>query len=146
MTMKQEEAVQDFLEKHVKMVLGINESDSYPNTSLMHYAVGSKLHIYFGTKKGFGKYNALKEDPRVSFVVIEEGHDPLRVVDGRGEAREIDPKVTPLAHDFFKSRNTTKWYVEGADDFAMFEIIPTSIRWLDATSGELKVTDIPLEY
>jgi len=67
-------------------------------------------------------------------------------VDGRGEAREIDPKVTPLAHDFFKSRNTTKWYVEGADDFAMFEIIPTSIRWLDATSGELKVTDIPLEY
>jgi len=135
--------VLDFLKKHVKMVLAINEANDYPNASLLHYVVTDSFGILFGTKRGFGKYNALVADPKVSFVVVEEGIDPLRVVDGRGMAQEITAELElQLAHDLFRSKNDAKWYVENADDFVMFEITPTSIRWLDATSGNLQIHDL----
>jgi|SRR3989344_5528835 len=138
------DVVQEFLETHVKMVLGINEHDGegYPNTSLMHYAVGKDLHMYFGTKRAFGKYESLRKDPKVSYVIVEEGKDPLRVVDGRGIARELTPDEAKFAYEYFKRNNLSKWYVEGATDFAMFTIEPTAMRWLDATSGQLKVTNV----
>jgi general stress protein 26 len=136
--------VLDFLKRHVKMVLGINEAGSYPNTSLMHYAVGDDLTVYIGTKRGFGKYNALTADPKVTFVVVEESIDPLRVVDARGLARELNQTESEAAYALFKTENKAKWYVEGADDFVMFEIKPTSIRWLDATSGSLTITPVQL--
>jgi len=142
--MPSRDIVQVFLEKHVKMVLAINEPDGegYPNASIMHYAVGKDLHVYFGTKRSFGKYQALQKDPKVSFVVIEEGLDPLRVVDGRGIAKELSPSEAQFAYEYFKRNNQAKWYVEGAQDFAMFVIEPTSIRWLDGSSGKLVVTDV----
>lgn len=138
------DVVQEFLETHVKMVLAINEHDGegYPNASLMHYAVGKDLHMYFGTKRAFGKYEALRKDPKVSYVVIEEGNDPLQVVDGRGIARELTPDEARFAYEYFKRNNLSKWYVEGAPDFAMFVIEPTAMRWLDATSGKLAVTEV----
>lgn len=137
-------SVQEFLEEHLKMVLGVNEEGGYPNTSLMHYAVGDDMCIYFGTKRGFGKYKSLKDDVRVSFVIIEESVDPLRVVDGRGEASELTDKEAEDAYTHFKAKNQAKWYVEGEDDFVMFKIKPNSIRWLDATSGKLVLTNVPL--
>ena len=140
------EAVQEFLEAHSKMVLGINENDNYPNTSLMHYAVDRSLYIHFGTKRAFGKYEALKKDPRVSFVVVEGCIDPLRVVDGRGIARELSSEEAEMAYLLFKTENKSKWYVEGANDFAMFQIKPTSIRWLDATSGALVKIDLDVNH
>lgn len=138
------DVVQEFLEKHVKMVLAINEHDGggYPNASLMHYAVGKDLHVYFGTKQAFGKYEALKQDPKVSFVVVEECLDPMRVVDGRGLARELSPQEATFAYEYFKRSNLSKWYVEGARDFTMFVIEPTSIRWLDGSSGQLQVVEL----
>ncbi|MBI2048409.1 MAG: pyridoxamine 5'-phosphate oxidase family protein [Parcubacteria group bacterium] len=139
------EEIQDFLERHIKMVLGINEEGNYPNTSLMHYAVDKSLHIHFGTKRSFGKYAALKKDSRVSFVVVEECIDPLRVVDGRGEARELEGEEAEMAYLLFKTENKSKWYVEHSSDFAMFQIKPKSFRWLDGSSGELKMETITFE-
>jgi len=99
--------VQEFLERHVKMVLAVNDPDAqgYPNASIMHYAVGDDLHMYFGTRRSFGKYAALKSDPKVAYIVMEEGGDPKRVVDGRGIARELDAQETQFAHDYFKRTN-----------------------------------------
>ena len=138
------DVVQEFLEKHIKMVLAINERDGegYPNSSIMHYAVGKDLHVYFGTKRSFGKYEALKKDPKVSFIVMAEGIDPLCVVDGRGLARELSPQEAQFAYEYFKRNNLSKWYVEGSQDFAMFTIEPAAIRWLDGTSGQLKVVQL----
>ena len=124
------------------MVLSINEIESAPNASLMHYAADKSNYIHFGTKRSYQKYTALKKDPRVSFVIVEESIDPLRVVSGRGVARELEGSEAEFALMLFKSENHSKWYMEQASDLVMFQIKPTSIRWLDATSGELKVLDI----
>ena len=138
------DVVQEFLEKHFKMVLAMNEHDGegYPNNSIMHYAVGKDLHMYFGTKRSFGKYDSLKKDPRVAYVVIDDGLDPLCAVDGRGIAKELSPSEAQYAYEYFKRNNTTKWYIEGAQDFAMFVIEPTDIRWVDGRSGNLVTVDI----
>ena len=137
--------VQKFLEDHVKMVLSLNEEGEYPNTSLMHYAADKSLYLHFGTKRAFTKYNALKKDPRVSLVVVEESIDPLRVVSMRGLARELTGDAAEIALLLFKTENHSKWYMEGASDLAMFQIKPTSIRWQDATSGELIANTINLQ-
>lgn len=126
------------------MVLGVNdEKGKCPNLSLMHYAIDSDLNIYFGTRKSFGKYQLLKKSPNVSFVVVEEGIDPLRVADMHGVAHELDGGEARLAYSLFKTENQAKWYVEGTDDFVMFRITPTSIRWLDGSSGALVMTEVP---
>lgn len=138
-------AALDFLQSHLKMVLAINEGEgTWPNASLMHYAVDDAMRVYFGTKRGFGKYRALVYNPKVSFVVVEENINPLRVADGRGIATELRAEEAPYALKFFKKENQSTWYVEGSEDFAMFRIDPTNVRWLDATSGELQVVDIPV--
>ena len=98
--------------------------------------------MYFGTKREFGKYEALRKDPKVSFIVMAEGIDPLCVVDGRGLARELSPQEAQFAYEYFKRNNLSKWYVEGSQDFAMFTIEPVAIRWLDGTSGQLKVVQL----
>ena len=134
--------VQEFLEGHVKMVLSVNEAGGPPNTVLMHYAVDRSLHLHFGTKRSSAKYASLKKDPRISFLVIEEGIDPKRVASGRGEVRELEGDEMENAKLLFKTMNKSKWYMEQAQDLVMFEIKPTSLCWLDGSSGELKVCDI----
>ena len=136
--------VQDFLEGHMKMVLSVNEAGGPPNTVLMHYAIDKSLHLHFGTKRSSAKYAALTKDPRVSFLVIEEGLDPTRVASGRGEVRELEGESGENAKLLFKSINKSKWYMEEAKDLVMFQIKPTSLCWLDGSSGELKICDIAL--
>ena len=84
------------------------------------------------------------KDPSISLSVIEEVIDPLKVVDIRGEAVVVPDNELASTHAFFKSKNDSKYYVEGADDFVMFKITPTFVRWLDATSGELTMVNLEL--
>lgn len=108
------------------------------------FATDDDLNIYFGTRKSFKKYNQLLDHPLVSLSVVEEKLDPLRVVDMRGVAKEVPQEHTKEVLAHFKSKNMSKYFVEGAEDFVMFRIEPTQMRWLDATSGELKIEDVPL--
>lgn len=137
--------VKVFLDAHRKMVLAVLDEHGHPNTSLMLYTVDDKLNFYFGTRKQFGKYKALAKNNRVAMLVQEEGLDPLRVVDAQGQAHELSAEETKEKLAYLESKNPAKYYVKDADDFVMFRITPESIRWLDATSGELKSEVIPLE-
>lgn len=139
------EIVHDFLLKHPKMSLAINEESGAPNVSLMHYAMEGNRRMLIGTRRSFKKYDAMKRDGNVSFMVVEEGLNPLRSVSGHGVAAELSDFQMDFAYALFKKENIAKWYVEGADDFAMFEIVLSSLRYLDATSGSLKITDVPIE-
>ena len=127
------------------MVLGVNEEGGPPNTALMHYAVDRSLHLHFGTKRASAKYKSLTKDPSVSYLVIEEGLDPKRVASGRGAVRELSGDEAENAKLLFKSMNKSKWYVEQAQDLVMFEIKPTSLCWLDGSTGTLQVCDITLD-
>ncbi|MND07178.1 hypothetical protein D3C83_289890 [compost metagenome] len=62
----------------------------------------------------------------------------------RGVAKEIPHDKTKEALEHFRSKNMSKYFVEDAEDFVMFRIEPTQLRWLDATSGVLKVEDVAL--
>ncbi len=138
------EVVKDFLNNHRKAVFAILDVAGLPTTSLMLYAIDDDLNVYFGTRKIFSKYENILTHPTVSLSVIQEELDPLKVVDIRGEAKEVSHEELEATHTFFKSKNPSKYYVEGAEDFTMFKLTPNFMRWLDATSGELKMVDIVL--
>ncbi|NQV92972.1 pyridoxamine 5'-phosphate oxidase family protein [Candidatus Kaiserbacteria bacterium] len=108
----------------------------------MLYAVDDNFNIYFGTRKSFGKYNAILADEHVSLAVVEEELDPLRVVDIQGSAEIIPEEQTQELLQWFIEKNTSKYYVKDAEDFVMFKIKPDGVRWLDATSGDLEIHDI----
>jgi general stress protein 26 len=134
--------IKEFLNRHVKMVLTVLDEKGAPNSSLMHYVIDDDLNFYMGTKKAFGKYQAISADPRVSIAVIQEGLDPLQVVDIQARAHEIPAEKTAETFAFFESKNSSLHYVKGAEDYVMFKHVPSAIRWLDATSGELQITDL----
>jgi general stress protein 26 len=134
----------DFLNNHRKAVFAILDEHGLPATSLMLYVIDDEINLYFGTRKAFHKYEQMKMHPVVALSVIEENLDPLRVVDIRGTVVELTPEAQAEAYTHFKSKNASKYYVEGADDYVMFKLTPNFIRWLDATSGELSIVSLPL--
>jgi general stress protein 26 len=136
------QTVIDFLNQHRKAVFAINDDDNLPTTSLMLYVIDDEMNVFFGTRKAFRKYKHLHKNPVVSLSVIQEVLDPLQVVDLRGTVEELSPDDTKNVYTFFKSKNPSKYYVEGAEDFTMFKLTPNFVRWLDAETGELTITDL----
>jgi uncharacterized pyridoxamine 5'-phosphate oxidase family protein len=136
--------VQDFLQTHRKAIFAFIDAEGKPVTSLMLYMVDDSFNVYFGTRKAFGKYTQAKQNPCVSLSVVEEALDPLKVVDIRGVAEELDPDEQESVYGDFKLKNPSKYYVEGAEDFVMFRIRPEVVRWADASSGELVIENVPL--
>jgi uncharacterized pyridoxamine 5'-phosphate oxidase family protein len=136
--------VHDFLNAHRKAIFAFIDGEGHPTTSLMLYAIDEKLNVYFGTRKAFGKYTYATTHPQVSLSVMEEVLDPLKVVDIRGVATELSHEEQKAMYAHFKTKNQSKYYVEGAEDYVMFRITPTAIRWADATSGELTISDVPV--
>ena len=112
--------VLDFLNGHRKALLAVVSPDHRPKVSLMLYAIDENFHFYFGTRQAFKKYAWMQENAQVSLAVAEEALDPLRVVEVQGVVHFIAP------------------------DFVMFRVEPEHVRWLDATSGELTMTDVEL--
>lgn len=139
-----QQTVKDFLNNHRKAVFAILDSDRQPTTSLMLYVIDEEMHVYFGTCRSFTKYDHIKANPIVSLSVIEEVMDPQKVVDMRGEVEEVPATELVAVHSFFKSKNTSKHYIEGAEDFTMFKLTPHFVRWLDASSGELSIVDLEI--
>ncbi len=136
--------VLDFLNGHRKALLAVVSPDHRPKVSLMLYAIDENFHFYFGTRKVFKKYAWMQENAQVSLAVAEEALDPLRVVEVQGVVHFIVPDKTEEVLHFFESKNPSKYYVKGAEDFVMFRVEPEHVRWLDATSGELTMTDVEL--
>ncbi|MCA9365312.1 pyridoxamine 5'-phosphate oxidase family protein [Candidatus Kaiserbacteria bacterium] len=132
----------DFLNNHRKAVFSILDEDGLPTTSLMLYVIDEELNVFFGTRKAFSKYAHLCINKIVSLSVIEEKLDPLKVVDIRGEVEELSTLDQLNVQAWFKKKNSSKYYVESADDFTMFKLTPHFIRWLDAESGELNIVNL----
>ncbi len=132
----------DFLNKHRKAVFATIDDEGRPATSLLLYVIDDEMNVYFGTRKSFAKYEQIKKHPVVSLSVIEEVLDPLKVADLRGTVTEVPAEELDKTHAFFKSKNDSKYYVEGADDFVMFKLTPDFVRWLDATSGQLEIINV----
>lgn len=138
------DTVKAFLNGHRKAVFAIVDKQGFPTTSLMLYVIDDNFNVYFGTRRSFGKYGDIQKQPIVSLSVVEEAIDPLRVVDVRGTAIEVPDEDCGKTCSFFKSKNPSKYYVEDAPDFVMFRIVPVFIRWADASSGTLTITDLPI--
>ena len=86
--------------------------------------------------------SALTADPHIALAIVQEGIDPLQVLDMQGVVEEITEEETRVTLNWFVLQNTAKYYVKDAEDFVMFKIKPTNIRWLDATSGDLQICDL----
>ena len=138
------ETIRHFLNTHRKAVFATLDPQGFPVTSLMLYAIDDDLNVYFGTRRSFSRYTAIKYEPIISLAVIEETTDPLRVVDIRGTAIEVPDEECGTTCSFFKTKNPAKYYIEDAEDFVMFKLIPSTVRLTDSTSGELKISDLPI--
>lgn len=138
--------IMEFLNAHRKAVFAILDKNNLPTTSLLLYAIDDELNVYFGTRRAFGKYADIKQQPIISLSVIEESIDPLRVVDIRGTAFEVPDEECGKTCAFFKTKNPAKYYVEGASDFVMFKLRPSFVRYLDASSGDLVLRDLDLSF
>ncbi len=132
----------DFLNAHRKAVFAMSDKNGLPTTSLMLYVIDDELNVYFGTRRAFGKYADIKQQPVVSLSVIEESTDPVKVVDIRGTAIEVPEDECGTTCAFFKTKNSAKYYIEGAPDFVMFKISPNFVRFLDASSGDFVLRDL----
>jgi general stress protein 26 len=132
----------DFLNNHRKAVFAISDEHGLPTTSLMLYVIDDEMNVFFGTRKAFAKYQHIIDQPVVSLSVVEEALDPLKAVDVRGTVEQLDPLDQENVHAWFKQKNPSKYYVEGAEDFVMFKLTPNFVRWLDAQSGELSIVDL----
>jgi general stress protein 26 len=130
-----------FLHAHTKAVVAVLEGDR-PKGSLMLYAYGDDGMFYFGTKKSSPKYRALRQKPAISIVVVDGTPDPLRTVEVQGIAEFIPDAETAATLAMLESKNKTKFYVKDAADFTMFRVKPASLKWLDATSGELQIEQV----
>ena len=97
--------VLQFLNAHPKAIFGIVGEDNAPTTSLMLYVADDACNIYFGTRKAFGKYEAMKENPHVSLTVVEEATDPLKAVEIRGEIEFVPHDETKEKLSFLESKN-----------------------------------------
>jgi general stress protein 26 len=139
-----QEVIKRFLNTHRKAIFAILDKNGLPTTSLMLYAIDDDFNVYFGTRKSFSKYGEISKCPIVSLSVVEENIDPMKVTDIRGLVTEISRDELEATLTFFKSKNPAKYYVEGAEDFVMFKLTPNFLRWVDAESGELKITDFPI--
>ena len=62
----------DFLNAHRKAVFAILDKNGLPTTSLMLYAIDDELNVYFGTRRSFGKYADIKQQPILSLTVLEK--------------------------------------------------------------------------
>lgn len=134
--------VANFLNTHRKAVFAVVDGNGHPHTSLMLYAIDDECNVYFGTRRAFKKFEQVMANANISLSVIEEVLDPLVAVDIRGVAELLTHDERARWFAEFKLRNPSKYYVEDADDYEMFRIRPTMIRWLDAKSGELTITTL----
>ncbi|MCC7054528.1 MAG: pyridoxamine 5'-phosphate oxidase family protein [Gemmatimonadaceae bacterium] len=132
--------VAQFLNGHRKAVFATVDDDGHPHTSLMLYAVDDAFNVYFGTRRAFRKFEQIMANRNMSLSVIEEVLDPLMAVDIRGTAELLEAEERREWFAYFKSKNPSRYYVEDAEDYEMFRLRPTMIRWLDATSGALTIT------
>ncbi len=135
------EVILAFLRSHTKAVVAVLEGEK-PKASLMLYAVGDDGAFYFGTKKSSPKYQGLLKNPSVSIVVVDGTPDPLRTVEVQGSVEFVPDTDTQSTRAMLESKNKAKFYVKDAADFAMFKVKPSSVKWLDASSGELKIQEL----
>lgn len=136
--------IKDFLNGHRKAVFATIDAQGFPVTSLMLYAIDEDFNVYFGTRRSFSRYTDIRHEPIISLTIVEESLDPLRVVDIRGTAIEVPDEECGTTCSFFKTKNPAKYYIEEAEDFVMFKLVPTFIRMVDSTSGEIKIFDLPI--
>lgn len=137
--------VKEFLNSHRKAVFSILDDEGLPTTALMLYAIDDDMNVLFGTRKSFAKYANINKKPVVSLSVIEEELDPRKVVDLRGDVKEVPEAELKAAHAYFKSKNPSDLYVDGNDDFTMFKLTPHFVRWLNTESGELNTIHLDVK-
>ena len=141
-TEKAHDIVIKFLDKHRKAVLATVGEDEHPTTSLMLYAADANLNVFFGTRKSFGKWKIFKHHPFASLTVVEEKQDPLKAVEIRGKIEFVPEEETSETLRWFEAKNPSEYYIKDAEDFVMFKVVHTLVRWLDASSGKIVMEEI----
>lgn len=102
--------------------------------------------LYWGTKKSFRKYTNLLANPHVAITIMQSSQDPLVTLQIEGVAEFIKPEQEEYVYSLFDHKNPSKFFVRGAADFVLFKVVPTWMRYLDGTSGQLHVGEFTAPF
>ncbi len=142
-----------FAKAHTAGVLATVAKDYSPHASVIYYVSDETFNIYFLTKRGSRKYNAIKAHPQVAFTVGTQ--DTPRTLQIEGLASELESTEDREKHipDLMNvlSQQTSRFVPAGKLDgeLSVLWIRPTWIRWADFSKKEIGnenlLVEIPVE-
>lgn len=141
-----------FLKNHTAGVLATVSKDYNPHASVVYFVSDEKFNIYFLTKIGSRKYDAIKAHPQTAFTIGRQ--DIPQTLQIEGVASELTSKEDQDAHvpDLMNvlSQQTAGFVPAGKmdGDLAVMWLQPKWIRWGDfskeAIGNDNLFFDIPV--
>ena len=134
--------VKKFIDEHPLAVISINQPGKSPYSAAIFVVPDSDLNLYFITKIGTHKYQALQQDDQVAITIAD--FRPPKTLQATGTASELTAEGA-LAERVFQLLSTVEmpgnpgWLPPiakiNAGEYAIFEIKPDWMRVGDFSSN-----------
>ena len=141
-----------FIKAHTAGVLATVSKEYTPHASVVYYVSDDSFNVYFVTKRGSRKYNAIKAHPQVAFTIGRQ--DVPQTLQIEGVASELESEEDKNAHvpDLLNVLATvTPGFVPAGKmdgELTVMWLQPKWIRWADfskpAIGNENLFVEIPL--
>jgi general stress protein 26 len=124
-----------FLQAHSAAVIATVSKDYLPHASVVYYCADDSFNVYFLTKIGSRKYNAIKAHPQGAFVIGRQDVPQTLQIEGvisELESEEDKARCTPQLMNVLE-KQTPGIVPAGKMDgeLAIMWLQPKWIRWAD---------------
>ncbi|MBI3577618.1 pyridoxamine 5'-phosphate oxidase family protein [Candidatus Gottesmanbacteria bacterium] len=137
--MNRKQFLYNFMRKHTIGVLSTVSREGNPEAAVVEFGETKDLELIFDTIDTFRKYQNLKQNPSVAFVV---GWDENKTVQYEGGAVELTGiKLDKYKQVYFaKLPEAQKW--ESTPGTKYFKVIPKWIRYTDLNKRPWKIFEL----
>ena len=119
---------EEFIQDHNLMVLATVTPAHLPGSSVMGFALGENLEIYFGTHNTSRKWQNLQKNPNVALVI---GWEEGKTLQYEGQAKELSEEERKEAmKSYFANKPTMLRYLSEKES-AMFIVKPKWLRYIN---------------
>jgi general stress protein 26 len=138
--MEKRQLVLDFIKKHLIAVIStVDQERKKPESAVLEFGENENFEIIFDTLKTSRKYNNLRTNKNVSFVI---GWDENITIQYEGFAEEIHGEVANSYKKAYWTKNpqAKRWATN--PDIRYFRVTPTWIRYSDLNQDPWNVFEI----
>jgi len=129
----------DFIKKQLLGVLATTTPESKPEAAVIEFGETDDFELVFDTSITYRKYNNLKNNPNIAFVVGGEKNISIQL---EGLAKELtEEESAKYKQSYFKKNpDAQKW--EKLPDTRWFKIMPHWLRYRDYNSHPTTVWEL----